>query len=126
MGPSSPLNNSIRLLNALGDPIRLRILHLLSQSGEICVCHLHLALDLPQPTISRHLARLRRDGLVGIRREGHWIHYRLTVDKDPQAANIFQSFYSFLTEDSTIKEDSDRLAKVRSSECIIPTDKIFA
>lgn len=126
MSPHSPLSNSTRLLNALGDPIRLRILHLLSQSGEICVCHLHLALDLPQPTVSRHLARLRRDGLVGIRKEGHWIHYRLTAEKDSQAGVLSQSLLAFLTEDEIIKEDSNRLAKIRSDECIVPIDKIFA
>ena len=61
---------------ALADPTRLRILSLL-RDGEICVCHIHGSLDVPQPTASRHLAYLRQAGLVEARREGTWMHYRL-------------------------------------------------
>jgi ArsR family transcriptional regulator len=56
-----------RVYAALADPTRLRILSLLA-NGEICVCHLHASLDVPQPTASRHLAYLRRSGLVDARR----------------------------------------------------------
>src|SRR5262252_3479152 len=69
------------LFKALGDATRLRILALLV-GGEICVCDIHDALRLPQPTVSRHLAYLRREGLVETRREGLWIHYRLASPDD--------------------------------------------
>jgi ArsR family transcriptional regulator len=62
---------------AASEPIRIRILGLLAH-GELCVCHLHGALDAPQPTVSRHLAILRRAGLVRARRDGSWVHYALT------------------------------------------------
>lgn len=62
---------------ALADPTRLRILSLLSDD-EVCVCHIHESLDIPQPTASRHLAYLRRTGLVEGRRDGLWVHYRLS------------------------------------------------
>jgi len=65
------------LFDALGDPIRRRILVMLLASDEHCVCHLHEALDAPQPKISRHLAVLREAGLVLARREGVWMHYRI-------------------------------------------------
>lgn len=69
---------STRTLSAFADPVRLRLLNLLSgEHGEVCVCHLHGALELPQPTVSRHLAYLRRHGLVVGRKEGLWVHYRL-------------------------------------------------
>ncbi len=55
---------------ALADPTRLRILSLLGDD-EICVCHIHASLDVPQPTASRHLAYLRKSGLVEARRDGH-------------------------------------------------------
>ena len=54
---------------ALADQTRLRILGLL-QAGEICVCDIHGSLGLPQPTVSRHLAYLRKSGLVATRKEG--------------------------------------------------------
>ena len=62
---------------ALGDPVRLRLFHLLSLKAELCVCHLTEATNLPQSTVSRHLAVLRHAGLVDTRRDGKWIHYRL-------------------------------------------------
>jgi ArsR family transcriptional regulator, arsenate/arsenite/antimonite-responsive transcriptional repressor len=70
------LDASIELFKAFADPVRLRLLNLLAD-GEVCVCHLHEALDLPQSTVSRHLAYLRKRGLVIGRKEGLWVHYRL-------------------------------------------------
>src|SRR6266436_5153825 len=72
----APLSDSVSLLKAFADPVRLRLLCLLTR-GEVCVCHLHAALELPQPTVSRHLAYLRKRGLVVGRKEGLWVHYRL-------------------------------------------------
>jgi ArsR family transcriptional regulator len=65
------------VFKALADKTRLRILALLG-NNEVCVCHIHDSLGLPQPTVSRHLAYLRRSGLVAARRDGVWIHYRLS------------------------------------------------
>jgi ArsR family transcriptional regulator len=70
------------VFRALGDPTRLRILALIGRD-EMCVCHIHEALRLPQPTVSRHLAYLRRSGLVDTRRDGLWVHYRLALPEDP-------------------------------------------
>ncbi len=72
------LNRSAQMLKAFADPVRLRLLNLLGAGpGEVCVCHLHEALMLPQPTVSRHLAYLRKSGLVTGRKEGLWVHYRV-------------------------------------------------
>lgn len=65
------------IYKAAGEPIRTRILALLAH-GELCVCHIHELLDAPQPTVSRHLAILRAADLVAARRQGAWVHYRLT------------------------------------------------
>src|SRR6476660_4898992 len=78
-----------RLFQALGDATRLRILGLLL-TGEVCVCDIHETLKIPQPKASRHLAYLRRAGLVSTRREGLWVHYRLTEPPDIHAARIFR------------------------------------
>ena len=64
------------VFRAFADRTRLRILNLLLR-GEMCVCELVGILDVPQPTASRHLAYLRRAGLVQARKEGLWHYYRL-------------------------------------------------
>jgi ArsR family transcriptional regulator len=75
-GKTSAAPGADLLFRAFADATRLRILHLLT-SGELCVCDLVDVLRLPQPKVSRHLAYLRRAGLVLARREGFWTHYRL-------------------------------------------------
>lgn len=65
------------VFSALAHPLRLRALLLLHEEDELCVCELTHALDVSQPMISRHLAQLRRDGLVSDRRQGLWVYYRL-------------------------------------------------
>jgi len=72
---------------ALADKTRLRILALLG-SNEVCVCHIHDSLGLPQPTVSRHLAYLRRIGLVAARRDGVWMHYQVARSLDPVIQRI--------------------------------------
>jgi ArsR family transcriptional regulator, arsenate/arsenite/antimonite-responsive transcriptional repressor len=90
---------------ALGDPIRLRLFYLLSLKDELCVCHLTDALELPQSTVSRHLAVLRHAGLVDTRRDGKWIHYRLD-------GGLTQTLVSMIRElaDDTQRADAERLA----------------
>lgn len=63
--------------DALADPIRRRLLTLLLEQDERCVCELHGVLDQPQPKVSRHLGVLREAGVVAVRREGVWMHYRI-------------------------------------------------
>jgi len=72
---------------ALADKTRLRILALLG-NNEVCVCHIHDSLGLPQPTISRHLAYLRRSGLVTARRDGVWMHYQVSRALSPLVQGI--------------------------------------
>lgn len=74
---SDSLEATTKLFKALADPVRLRLVHLLLDGREVCVCHLHEALELPQPTVSRHLAYLRRHGIVNGRKEGLWVYYQL-------------------------------------------------
>ncbi len=101
-----------RLFKALSDATRVRIVALLSH-GELCVCHLESGLDLPQPTISRHLAVLRAAGVVEPRRQGTWVYYRLA----PQADAFCQEQLATLVEGfigrSVLKRDVARLVKTR-------------
>jgi len=98
------------VVRALADPTRLRILGLLT-GGEICVCHIHGALDIPQPKASRHLAYLRRSGLVDTRRDGLWVHYRLAAIEDPVVRTLFDSAMHCLGHVDTIARDRKRLEK---------------
>jgi ArsR family transcriptional regulator len=75
------------LFKALADKTRLRILALLG-NNEVCVCHIHDSLQLPQPTVSRHLAYLRRSGLVSARRDGVWMHYQVSRSLNPVLRGI--------------------------------------
>ncbi|MFA5516649.1 MAG: metalloregulator ArsR/SmtB family transcription factor [Desulfuromonadales bacterium] len=72
------MKNLARTFKAISDETRLRILALLTR-GELCVCDLMAILDLPQSTVSRHLATLRHAGLVEDRRQGLWMFYRLAA-----------------------------------------------
>ena len=74
------MKREAHIFKALSDETRLRILALLLD-GELCVCEIIAALDLPQSTISRHLAYLRNSGWVSDRRQGVWMYYRLN-DRD--------------------------------------------
>src|SRR6188472_2239381 len=76
------VDDQANLFKALADKTRLRILALLGKN-EVCVCHIHDSLGLPQPTVSRHLAYLRKSGLVAARRDGVWMHYQLSRSLSP-------------------------------------------
>jgi len=76
-GPSPSVGELEGALKALADRTRLRILALLG-NNEVCVCHIHDSLGLPQPTVSRHLAYLRRAGLVAVRRDGSGVAIAVT------------------------------------------------
>jgi ArsR family transcriptional regulator len=76
----SIMKHLAQTLKALSDPIRLRIILLLQAEGELCVCDLMAVLKLPQSTVSRHLAYLKRSCWVDIRRQGLWMYYKLSQE----------------------------------------------
>src|SRR5262245_48844394 len=78
------------VFKALADKTRLRILALLG-NNEVCVCHIHDSLEVPQPTASRHLAYLRRAGLVDVRRDGVWMHYQVSRSLDPAVLSVLNA-----------------------------------
>lgn len=101
----------VALFSALADPTRLRLLNLM-RDGEVCVCFFVEILGGPQPKISRHLAYLRRAGVVAARREGKWIHYRIVQPADPSAAAILQDVLAWTAEDREMQRDRQSLVKV--------------
>ena len=98
------------LFKALGDRTRLRILGLLAH-GEVCVCDIHGALDIPQTTASRHLAYLRRAGLVATRRDGLWVHYRLADLSDPVLQAVLDAAAHAVAHAEVTGRDTRRLGR---------------
>ena len=110
------------VLKALADKTRLRILGLLT-SGEVCVCHLHESLKLPQPTVSRHLAYLRRAGLVESRKDGLWVHYRVTEPTDAVLRTAVESVAHCTSHLPTTAQDRRRLERI-SGCCVDDADQV--
>jgi ArsR family transcriptional regulator len=100
----APIDHLEVLFKALADKTRLRILALLG-NNEVCVCHIHDSLGLPQPTVSRHLAYLRRSGLVAVRRDGVWMHYRVSTSLEPVVQKVVNAAVDALTGVSTTARD---------------------
>src|SRR3979411_3335044 len=92
------------LFKALADRTRLGLISLIGDS-EVCVCFFVAILKSNQPKISRHLAYLRRAGIVTSRREGKWMHYRLTEPPDEHAARIFREVRAALSENPQTTRD---------------------
>jgi len=99
------------LFKALADRTRLRLISLMGDS-ELCVCFLVEILKTSQPKISRHLAYLRRAKIVTARREGKWMHYRLTDPPDEHAARIFREVRASLAEHPELQRDREKLMQV--------------
>ncbi len=105
---SDTLDSTVALFKAFADPVRLRLLNLLAD-GEVCVCHLHEALELPQSTVSRHLAYLRKRGLVIGRKEGLWVHYRLAKPGGELHRTLIGSLGACGRAVASLAEDRKRL-----------------
>jgi len=96
---------------ALADRTRLRLLNLM-QDGEVCVCFFAEALGTNNPKISRHLAYLRRAGLVKVRRAGKWAHYSLSKPSDRALLRLFEELLLALKNDRELQQDRKKLVAV--------------
>lgn len=114
---ADPIVDLERLFQALSDATRLRILGLLL-TGEVCVCDIHESLKLPQPKVSRHLAYLRKAGLVETRRNGLWVNYRLASAPDPVLGVVREAVTHALMHVNTVQRDAKRLEK--KNGCCLP------
>ena len=98
------------LFASLADPTRLRLLNLMS-GREVCVCYFVEILRQGQPKISRHLAYLRRAGIVEARREGKWMHYRIERPRDTGAALILDATLKSFEANREMQADLARLGQ---------------
>ncbi len=104
------------VFRAFADPTRLRILNLLLE-GEVCVCDLCSVLDEIQPKVSRHLAYLRRAGLVTVRTQGKWKYYALAKHAKGLERTLINCVKSCLREIDVLREDLDRLRSGSGACC---------
>lgn len=102
------MRHTIQLFKAITDETRLRILALLGH-GELCVCDLMAVLELPQSTVSRHLAVLRHAGWVTDRRQGVWMHYRLADADAPLRQALQPAFLEHLATLPAVQRDREHL-----------------
>ncbi len=105
--------NIDRLFQSFADQTRLRILHLLSQQKELCVCDITKSLTLPQSKISRHLAYLRNAKLIDVRKDGLWRHYRLRSPQGGFHKSLITCLKSCFSEVQILKKDRARLSKLK-------------
>lgn len=98
------------VFKALADRTRLRILGLLL-TGEVCVCDIYESLKIPQPKASRHLAYLKRAGLVETRRQGLWVYYRLAAPSDEVLQTLVSAVTHCLKHLAVVGRDHDRLKR---------------
>jgi ArsR family transcriptional regulator len=94
------------LLRALGDPTRLRLAVLLAVRGEMCVCDLARSIGGPAYRISRHLSVMRSAGIVEARREGTWMHYRLSLEGGGLARSLMECLGNHFQDDPALDADS--------------------
>ena len=113
----TPLDRATRIHKALGHPVRVRILAML-RGGEVCVCQLNAVIGLAPSTISAHLGELRDADLVGERKAGRWVHYRLAAD-GPGAAAL-AALWPSLADDVQVAEDAALLSGVTA----LPADAV--
>src|SRR5215212_3773935 len=95
--------------SALADKTRLRLLNLL-RDGEVCVCFFAGALGTNNPKISRHLAYLKRAGLVNGRRDGKWMHYSIARPENRDASAVFDATMNMLKNDKSMTQDIKKFA----------------
>jgi len=99
------------LFRAFSDRTRIRLLNLLSHGTEICVCDLMRMLDLPQAKVSRHLAYLRKAGLVVARKDQQWMHYKLQPARGKFHAKLLECLECCASEVPTLKRDVAKLGR---------------
>jgi ArsR family transcriptional regulator, arsenate/arsenite/antimonite-responsive transcriptional repressor len=104
------------VFRAFADATRLRILNLLLE-GEVCVCDLCSILDEIQPKVSRHLAYLRRVGLVTVRTEGKWKYYSVAKHPKGLQRTLLSCVKSCLREMDELRDDLDRLRTTDGGDC---------
>jgi ArsR family transcriptional regulator, arsenate/arsenite/antimonite-responsive transcriptional repressor len=110
------MKDFIKVMKALSDPNRVKILKML-QNKSMCVCEIQAALDIAQPTVSKHLKFLEHAGLVSFRKDGQWVNYHLTDgSKIPYAASLLGNLKHWVQDDPEIRHILKKLQSIRRED----------
>lgn len=110
------MKDFIKVMKALSDPNRVKILKML-QHKAMCVCEIQAALDIAQPTVSKHLKFLEDAGLVGFEKDGLWVNYYLTDgSKSPYAATLLGNLKHWIQDDAEIRHIVKELQSIRRED----------
>lgn len=108
------MKNLTKILKALADKNRIRIIKLL-QKKELCVCQLAYILEISQPSVSRHLKKLKKAGLVETRQEGFWTVYYLNSG-NKHASVLLGNIKGWLDKDLQVKSDRKKIEKAKKEK----------
>lgn len=97
-------------LQSLSEDIRVRILSLLLNKQELCVCDIMAALQIPQSTASRHLSQLKNTGWISDRKESVWVYYSISKQLTPLQQSLLPTLRHFLYDNAVANEDIVRLS----------------
>ena len=107
------MKDFVKVMKALSDPNRVKIIKML-QHKKMCVCEMQAALQIAQPTVSKHMKMLEDVGLVTFRKDGVWVNYQLADGgSSPYVASILGNLRHWLENDSEIAEIVEKLPTIR-------------
>ena len=106
------MRNLASIIKSLEEETRLRIMAMLLDAEELCVCDFMAVLQLPQSTVSRHLSLLKNAGWLSDRRAGVWIHYSLAKDLSPIHTTLVAALRAILIQNKSAGKDRERLSKL--------------
>lgn len=99
------MNSLVKLMKALSDPNRLKIVKILQHRSGMCVCELKSLLHIAQPTVSKHLKVLEDAGVVEHRKDGLWVNYSLVNgSRNPYVSGIIENFDVWLEDQPEVSE----------------------
>jgi len=107
-----PFLQTIKLIKALADENRVRIICLLKHKRDICVCEITSIIGLAQSTISSHLKLLENAGLIESYKDGLWVNYNISSNLDPLSSEFIESLYNNLANDKKVKSDFEKIRKI--------------
>lgn len=99
-----PMNSFIEILKALADKNRIRIIKLLS-ARKMCVCELAFVLEISQPSVSRHLKKLKSVGLIGEEQDSFWSNYYIIRNKNPRVDHLVDTLGTWMEENMIVSSD---------------------
>ena len=110
------MKDFIQVMKAVSDPNRVKVLKML-QNKSMCVCEMQAALQIAQPSVSKHLKLLEDSGLVGSKKDGLWVNYYLTDgSSSPYAAVVLGNLRHWLENNPEVSELVKRLPEIRREE----------